>query len=171
VGRTLQIWVSRLVLLVLGLVVLAMWATLLGSLVATFLGPSSTPAVSGGTIVGGGFILVFTAIYCWNVYQNGFRIAHWLVLHADGALHFRSAFRSGTVLVQDIVAIEDAGTMMLHLLRIHHRRGSVTFSGMPDAALQMVHWMQAMNPSIVIGQRARARLHTASQLGRLVPFS
>jgi hypothetical protein len=175
VGRTLQIWVSRLVVLVLGLFVLGMWAMLIGSLFAAFVGPSGAPAVSGGTIasalVGGGFVLTFTAIYCWNVYQSGFRIAHWLVLRADGALHFRSAFRSGTVSVRDIVAIEDVGTMTLHLLRIRHRQGSFIFSGMPDAALQMVRWIHAMNPSIEIGQRARARLHTAGQLGRLAPFS
>lgn len=174
VGRTLQIWISRAVLLVLGLWVLGMWI-LIGSLMAAMLIPSGAFGAGPGllltALVGGGFAVVFTAIYCWNVYQHGFRIAHSLVLHADGRLVFQSAFRSGTLLVRDVVAVEDVGAVTVHLLRVRHRHGSFTFSAMPSSAAQMLQWLLAMNPTIEIGPRARARLHTAGQLGRLVPFS
>lgn len=154
-GTTRLLWLGRFVLIVLGLVIASMtaWAVMLVAL------EPNAPVFCVVPFVG-----LFVAIYVWNFYWVGTRIAVMLSLEED-VLRWRAPFRSGSIALADVTKIDSRGWPGA-ALTIHHRGGGIRCQVMMPGLEPFLRAIGARRPDAPIDvEKVRTYWTAAGALG------
>jgi hypothetical protein len=164
-GSATTLWVSRVVLLVLGGAVLlgfVVWLLTAGVLVASSPSDPLSYLLSLAYLVP---LAIFTLVYAWSLYRFGFRIASRLTLDPAGTLRWESGIRTGSIPVVTITRVLAHGRMR-SMIGIEHHAGRVDLTAMLPGLPPLLATLRMHNPSIElrIDGAAAVQLQLAEQM-------